>query len=100
MNARREALWRRRTELVHESMVLRERLAVHGQALTPALLWGDRVRDGVRWLRERPWVPVVAVALLAARRPRKVWRWGTRAWGVWRTVSLWTRRWRDLSGAN
>lgn len=83
--ARRQALQQRSTEL-------RERLAMHGAALAPAMDWADRAREGWRWMRAHPWVPVAGAAVLLLRRPRMVWRgvwWMWRGWRLWQRYAIW-----------
>ena len=80
--------------LLQRSAELRERLALHGAALQPALAAADSVRAGWRWLRAHPWLPLAAAGLLAWRRPRRLLGLARLAWRGWR---LWRRvppRWR------
>jgi len=86
-------LQQRREALEHRSTVLRERLAVHGQALAPAFEAAEQVRDAGRWLRDHPWVPALLAAALVLRRPRRALRWGWRLvsggrW-LWRLAQVW-----------
>lgn len=46
-------------------------------------------RAGVRYVKTHPLEVGTAVAVLAVLRPRRVWRWGRRAfvaWNVWRKL--------------
>lgn len=97
MSARRLALAMERERLVARSERLRERVAAQAAALTPALDFGDRVRDGVRWVHGHPALVASALAVVAIVRPRVVWRWGLRAWSVWKLVGRWRRRTANLS---
>jgi hypothetical protein len=93
MSPRRQALWLRRLELVNESTRLRDRMAVHACAVGPVFQWADQLRSGVQWLKVHPWVPALAGFLLLWRRPRTVWRWGSRLWAasglLRRAIALW-----------
>ena len=93
MNARRQALWLRRLELVSESSQLRDRLAALSRAVDPIFVWADQARAGVQWLKAHPWVPALAGFLLLWRRPRAAWSWGSRLWAagglVRRALALW-----------
>ena len=88
MSPKREALLERKLQLVHESRQLRERFVARAQSLQPLFAGADQARTGWRWLQSHPevWV-TVGVALLVAR-PRRLWRWGGKAWLLWR----WGRR--------
>ncbi|TSE26871.1 YqjK-like protein [Tepidimonas sediminis] len=84
----------RRAALLQRSAELRERLALHAAALEPALAAADSVREGWRWLRAHPWVPLAAAGVLLLRRPRRLFGLVLLAWRGWR---LWRRvppRWR------
>lgn len=77
---------------------LQERIAAQRSALAAqmrpigdALDVADRglaaARRGVGYVKQHPAEVGVAVAILAALRPKRVWRWGRRAffaWGLWR----------------
>ncbi|MBW7902000.1 MAG: YqjK-like family protein [Rhodocyclaceae bacterium] len=77
---------------------LQERIAAQRAALTTqlrpladALDTADRgiaaARRGVDYLKRHPVEVGLGVALLAALRPRRAWRWGRRvfiAWHLWR----------------
>ena len=78
----------RRQQLLRESADLRERLHAHALGLAPALTLADRGWATGRWLRDHPLVPAAALALLVLYRPRRLLRWGRRAWSAWR----WSRR--------
>ncbi|MDM7456672.1 MAG: YqjK family protein [Tepidimonas sp.] len=85
----------RRHALQQRSAELRERLAMHSAALAPAIGWADRAREGWRWLRTHPWVPLAGAVVLVLRRPRMVWRggwWVWRAWRLWQRYSPWLSR--------
>ena len=93
MNAR-QALWMRRAELVQRSALLRERLTAHGHAVAPWFQAAEQARHTARWMRDHPWVPLSALALLVLRRPRRWLRWAWKGWGAWllymRVRRLWT----------
>jgi hypothetical protein len=78
----------RRHELVGRSRTLRAQLVVDAQVVAPVLTTADRVRGGVHWIKQHPvWLGIV-VAALVVWRPSRLWRWGSKAWTVWK---LWQR---------
>ncbi len=69
----------------------RTALAAQLRPLAGAVDTADRgiaaARHGIDYLKRHPTEVGLTVALLAALRPRRVWRWGRRAfvaWGLWR----------------
>ncbi|HEX5804846.1 MAG TPA: YqjK family protein [Macromonas sp.] len=98
MNAAAVARQQRRWQLEQRSAELRVKLASHAQAVTPALAWADRARQGSRWLKSHPWIPLGVAVLLLLRRPRRALRWGTRAWGLWKTVQRARGLWQGIRG--
>lgn len=72
-----------------DSERLRGRLGGELQGILPLFDALDTLGAGVRWVRQRPAIPVgIAVAMMVAR-PRSLWRWGRRAvlgWQAWRKV--------------
>ena len=102
MNRQRDTLAQRRVALQARSAALRERLGAHGQALQPALRVADTALTAGRWLKAHPQVVIGALVAVALLKPGKAWRWGTSAWGVWRTVrplvAAWAARRRPPGG--
>ena len=102
MNHHRDTLAQRRAALQARSAVLRERLGTHGQALRPALRVADTALTAGRWLRNHPQVVIGGLVAVALLKPGKAWRWGTSAWGLWRTVrplvAAWAARRRPPGG--
>jgi len=86
MSPRALARRQRRWQLEQQSAELRNRLATHAQATAPVWLWAERARQGSLWLKEHPWVPLLAGVLLVLRRPRRMLRWGASAWGFWKAI--------------
>ncbi|MCS6811808.1 MAG: YqjK family protein [Tepidimonas sp.] len=84
----------RRAQLLQRSAELRERLAHHGAGLQPAFEAADGMRRAWRWLRAHPWLPALGLALLLARRPRRVLAWGMLAWRGWRAWRRLPPGWR------
>ncbi len=77
--------------LLIDSAARREALARHCAELAPLWQTADRVDAGLRWARRHPEAIVGGVAVAAALRPgvrRFLWRWGRRAFLVWR---LWRK---------
>jgi hypothetical protein len=92
MTARQQAFWERRAALQQRSQLLRDRLTVHSHALAPAFAAAEQARRAGRWVKDRPWVAGLVVALLVIRRAGTAFRWGRRAWAGWR---WWQRIRRD-----
>lgn len=84
MNEKRLLLAMRRGQLTARIAAQRTVLAQHSQALKTLCATGDQVTHGVRWLREHPLAVGGGVALLAALRPQRGWRWAKRGFLVWR----------------
>jgi hypothetical protein len=72
-----------------ESERLRQRVSNELHGVLPVFEVLDAVGSGIRWLKQRPAIPVgIAVAAIVAR-PRAIFRWGRRAvvgWQAWRKV--------------
>ena len=62
----------------------RRQLARHAGPLESALAKGDLLLDGVDWLKRHPVAVGAAVAAAVAAKPSRLWRWGRRAFVVWR----------------
>lgn len=95
MNPRERARLQRQWALQQRSAQLRDRLSAHAHTLAPVLGVAERVRQGARWVRQHPVLPVLVASLLLWKRPRQVLRWGGRAWAWWGTLkkikSAWGR---------
>lgn len=92
MNAIELALEKQRLQL--EAAAQRAALADHLAGLAPVFTAADRLNAGVRWLGRHPELVVGGVAVAAAVRPgvrHFLWRWGKRAFVIWRL-------WRDSLG--
>lgn len=85
MNTRAIVLARRREALLRRSNLLRRRMRHDAMALQPALVWMDRVHDGVMWLRNNPLVALAGGLGLAVSRPQRWLGLGMRAWSMWQT---------------
>ncbi|MDD5250572.1 MAG: YqjK family protein [Rhodocyclaceae bacterium] len=84
------ALKKQRLQL--RSAALRAQFAEHAAAFVPVFAAGDRLRDGVLWLRRHPEVTVAAGVALAVVRPRVAFRWARRgvvAWQAWSRANAW-----------
>lgn len=92
MNERQLRLALRRERLVGRSRQLRQDVATHAAVLDPVLTMGDRLRDGMAWVRAHPQALAAAVVGFAVVRPRRAWRWGLRLWGTWRLLGSLQRR--------
>lgn len=94
MDHRSRALATQRQRLQQRSAVLRERLAHQTQQLQPALDLAEQARDAGRWLRANPALVAGLVAALVVLRPRRLLRWGLRAWAGWRLLGR-ARSWLE-----
>jgi len=95
MNAIELALEKQRLQFA--SSAQREAITRHTAGLQPLFDVADQVQTVARWLRQHPEVVAGSVAVLAAAQPRArrfFWRWGRRAFIVWK---LWrdSERWLD-----
>jgi hypothetical protein len=79
-----ERIARQRAELGGQLRPLRDALASTDRAVA-------LVDAGVAGIRRHPSLVLAAFVVLALLKPRRVWRWGRRAFFVWRT-------WRVLRG--
>lgn len=77
-----ERIAAQRAELGGQLRPLRQALATTDRAVT-------LIDAGVSTIRRHPSIVVAALVVLALLKPRRVWRWGSRAWFVWRS-------WRTL----
>jgi len=62
----------------------RRQLAQQLVPVEAALAKGDLVLDGVDWLKQHPGAVGAAVAMAVVAKPARLWRWGRRAFVVWR----------------
>ena len=62
----------------------RLQLARHAEPLERALSNGDKVIDGIDWLKQHPLAVGAGVTALVVTRPKRAWRWGRRGFAVWR----------------
>lgn len=91
---RSDAVAWRQQQLLIRSAELRITMAHQAQALQTPLALADQVRAGVQWLRQHPVWPIVTLALLALKRPRRILNWSTRLMWGWQLF----QRARDLLG--
>jgi hypothetical protein len=88
----RNELARRQQQLLIRSAELRVALAHEVRDLQTSLSVADQVMAGAQWLRQHPLLPLLAVALLALRRPRRALRWASRllwGWGLYQRARDW-----------
>ncbi len=62
----------------------RRSLASQSVPLEAAFAQGDRVLEGVDWLKHHPAAVFAAVATVVVARPKRAWRWAKRGLFVWR----------------
>lgn len=100
MNPRRIEIAVRRGRLIERIAVQRAALGMQLQPVSHALGIVDRVvaatRAGASYLRQHPAIVGGVVALLAAIRPRRAWRWGRRGFVAWRSWRAMRERFRVL----
>ena len=87
-----QMLARRQQQLLLRSAELRVALAHQARALQTPLAVADQVQAGLQWLRQHPIGPLITVALLALKRPRRILRWGRRlmwGWSLYQRARSW-----------
>ena len=84
MNDRAHELALRQGELRARIALQRAALASHSCGLERVLGTADMALAGVDWLKAHPEVVGVTVAVVVVVSPRRTWRWGKRAFYVWR----------------
>jgi YqjK-like protein len=87
-----QMLAQRQQQLLLRSAELRVTLTHQARALQTPLAMADQVQAGVQWLRQHPIWPLVTLALLALKRPRRILRWGNRlmwGWGLYQRARSW-----------
>jgi hypothetical protein len=92
VNSDRIELALRKQRLQLQSDILREQWRGHVAGLAPVFFTGDKIADGVRWVRRRPPVLIAGAVALVVARPRWIIRWGRRtvlAWRSWRRLRGW-----------
>ena len=62
----------------------RRQLARHSRPVESALAKGDVVLDGVDWLKAHPAAVGAVAAAAVVAKPARLWRWGSRAFSLWR----------------
>jgi hypothetical protein len=62
--------------------------ATHGAPLARVCSAVDSARAGVDWIKHHPGVVGLVAALLVIRRPKRLWRFGLRAFGLWRGLRV------------
>lgn len=82
MNERLLELATRRGELMARIEMQRSTLAANTAPLETTLAFADQVAAGVSWVKQRPAIVAVGVAVLVVLRPSRAWRWGRRAYLV------------------
>ena len=86
-----ESLRNRRTRLLIEAALQRERIGHDLRTLQAPLSVVDHGVEALRWLNKRRLAALTAGAALAITRPRMLLRWARRGLIGWQT-------WRSLSG--
>lgn len=86
----------KKQRLILRSAELRAALAVDAEPLQPLFAAGDRVAEGVAWIKARPQILVAAVVAVAVARPSRLLRWTRRGVFLWQAV----RRLREFTARN
>lgn len=96
-NDREQQLLRRRELLVARSGQLRADLIGHAGRLAPQGLLTGGASRALLWAQQHPQWVAGGVALLLVLRPRRVWRWGGRLFGVLQIARQVMPMWQRLS---
>jgi hypothetical protein len=78
------AIRARRERLVARAAVQRDDVALALGVLRAPLAVVDRGVAGVTYVRDRPALVFAAAVVLVVLSPRRAWRWGRRAFVLWR----------------
>lgn len=89
MNAREVELIRRRERLLMRAEMQRDELAAVVQRWQTPIRVIDGAVETVRTLRDHPLLWVIPLAVAVAAKPRRVVRWGGRAWTLWKLWQNW-----------
>ena len=96
MNHRLTELHVRRGRLLERIATQRAMLSYDAEPVRLALDKVDRVlfrvHSATDYLKRHPGIAGLALAILFALRAKRVWRWGRRAFIVWRTVRRFSDR--------
>lgn len=96
MNERMLELVMRHGMLKAEIDEQRRLLAAHAKPIEALLVQGDRLHDGIDWLKSHPGTVGAAFAAFVIVRPKRAWRWARRGLIAWRG---WTALRNSLLGA-
>lgn len=95
MPSREIELALKRGQLQERIAQQRATIATQMRPVAAALATADRAiavgRTGIAYVKRHPMQLGLALAALVILRPRRVWRWGRRAflaWGVWRKLRV------------
>lgn len=82
----------RKQRLQLRSAALRGEIAGHAAYFAPWFVAGDKLHEGVRWVRRNPEIAAAAGVAVLVARPRAAFRWvrrGVVAWQTWNQVRAW-----------
>jgi hypothetical protein len=91
------ALAERKRRLIERIEAQRKQIARGSEVLQKPAALADKVVEAVRYVKAKPWIAGVGVAVALALRRRHLWRWVGRGWTVWRGWRF-TRRWMSDQG--
>lgn len=77
------------------SAALRADFGRYAAGLAPAFAGADYAVEAAHWLRRHPQVAIAAAVALVVARPKRIWRWGRRAfvgWQAWRKLNDYLER--------
>jgi hypothetical protein len=80
------ALALRKQQLLARIDTQRNQLAAYGACLETPLAYADKTLRAAQFVKERPWVAGIAALAAVVLGRRKVFRWVSRGWTVWRAV--------------
>ncbi|MDR3323567.1 MAG: YqjK-like family protein [Zoogloeaceae bacterium] len=83
MNPRLLELREQRGMLRARAAAQRETLAAQGRTLAQVCAVVDQVQAGTTWVKRHPALVGVALAILVAAKPARLWRWTRRAALLW-----------------
>jgi len=76
----------KKQRLLMRSSALRENFGQYANTWKPVFAAADRLRNGLRWLRRHPALPVASLVALAVARPWGMLRWARRGWFAWQAL--------------
>lgn len=85
-------LAKQRGALIAQIDVERTDLAQKGASLRFAAQVTDKIRDGIRHLKNHPEILLLPLAITVVLRPRRLLALGISGFGLWKLLQSWRRR--------